>query len=144
MWGIQDMGHFYVFTWKQIDQIGNTCGGGMMYAGMQVKVIEVDDEVADPLSCPDIHDPADTVNSRLLVSVDEFTTMGWQDNTQYDFELTHLSDGQMHIEVRRSDNNNLVAEHDFMDTTYAKGKFGMYTKSLINACFSDLTVSCEP
>ena len=144
MWGIQDENHFYVFTWKQIEQVGNTCGNIMMPAGMQVKVIDVADPMGTPLSCPDIHAPMDTPNSRLLVAVDDFTTMGWEDNTQYKFLLSHFAGGQMKIEVRRADNDMLVAMKDFTDPTYAKGKFGMYTKSQINACFSDIKVFCEP
>lgn len=144
MWGIQDTSHFYVFTWKQTDQVVNTCSGVQMYGGMQVKVIDVADEATEPLSCPDIHAPMDTINSRLLVPVDEFTTTGWQDNADYVFRLTHLSDGQMTISVRRANNNMLVAEATFMDTTYEKGRFGIYTKSQINACFADFRVECEP
>lgn len=144
MWGIQDASHFYVFTWKQIDQVGNTCGGVETFAGMQVKVIDVVDEAMEPLSCPDIHAATDTNNSRLLVSVDQFTTDGWEDNTDYVFRLTHRSDGEITISVHRANNNMLVAESTFMDTTYPKGKFGIYTKSQINACFSEFTVTCEP
>ncbi len=36
MWGIQDTSHFYVFTWKQLGQLGTTCGNVQVPAGMQV------------------------------------------------------------------------------------------------------------
>lgn len=144
MWGIQDTSHFYVFTWKQADQVATTCGGVMSYAGMQVKVVDVLDEMVSPLDCPDIHAANDTINSRLLVGVDDFTTQGWQDNTDYVFRLTHKSDGEITISVRRAADDMLVAETTFTDTTYAKGNFGIYTKSQINACFSEFTVVCEP
>lgn len=143
MWGIQDTSHFYVFTWKQLGQLGTTCGNVQVPAGMQVKVIDVQDPMMAPLACVDIHEPADTANSKLLVAVEDFTTDGWADNTEYRFQLTHKSDGEMTIVVRRADNDMLVAEKTFMDTTYAKGQFGMYTKSQIGACFSDFKVSCE-
>jgi hypothetical protein len=144
MWGIQDTAHFYVFTWKQAGQLGTTCGNVQVPAGMQVKVVDVQDPMMAPLACVDIHEPADTANSRLLVAVDDFTPTGWADNTEYRFQLTHKSDGEMTIVVTQADNDMLVAEKTFMDTTYAKGQFGMYTKSQINACFSDFKVSCEP
>jgi hypothetical protein len=70
--------------------------------------------------------------------------MGWADNTRYKFTLTHKTSGEMKISVNRADNNMLVAEKEFMDTTYASGKFGMYTKSQVNTCFADFKVSCEP
>jgi hypothetical protein len=143
MWGIQDTSHFYVFTWKQLDQVATTCGNVMALAGMQVKVVDVQDPMNNPMQCVDIHEAADTANSRLLVAVDDFTTMGWQDNTEYLFQLTHLSTGEQTIVIRRANNNQIVAQTTFMDTTYPNGKFGMYTKSQVNSCFSDFTVSCE-
>ena len=143
MWGIQDTSHFYIFTWKQLGQLGTTCGNVMVPGGMQVKVVDVQDPMMNPLACVDLHQPADTANSKLLVGVDEFTTAGWQDNTEYRFLLTHLDTGEMTIRITRADNDMLVAEKTFMDTTYAKGQFGMYTKSQINTCFSDFKVSCE-
>ena len=36
----------------------------------------------------------------------------------------------------------IVAATTFMDTTYKSGKFGMYTKSQISACFSDYKTFC--
>jgi hypothetical protein len=42
----------------------------------------------------------------------------------------------MTIVVKEKANMNVVAEKTFMDTTYPSGKFGMYTKSQISACFS--------
>ena len=84
--------------------------------------------MADPMACVDSHEAADTANSKLLVGVDDFTTTGWADNTKYRFQLTHKADGEMTIVVRRANNNMLVAEKTFMDTTYASGDFAMYTK----------------
>jgi len=144
MWGIQDTSHFYVFTWKQAGQLAGTCGGMQVPAGMQVKVVNVADEMMNPMACVDIHAPTDTPNSKLLVAVDDFTTTGWADNTKYNFALTHKNTGEMTIKVTRANNNMLVAEKTFMDTTYPSGKFGMYTKSQVNACFSGFSVSCEP
>ncbi len=141
MWGLQDTSHFYLFTWKQIGQNFNACGGSLP-GGMQVKVVDVLDPNKDPLGCADLHQPADTVNSKLLVGVDDFTTAGWKDNTDYVFELTHKAGGEMKIVVKEKANMNVVAEKTFMDTTYPSGKFGMYTKSQISACFSGFTASC--
>ncbi|HEY0133653.1 MAG TPA: hypothetical protein VGB85_06220, partial [Nannocystis sp.] len=142
MWGIQDTSHFYVFTWKQIGQLATTCGDIQTPAGMQVKVVDVKDPMADPMACVDVHAPADTANSKLLVGVDDFTTNGWLDNTAYTFELTHKTGGEMTIVIRRANNNQLVAQKTFTDTTYASGQFGMYTKSQVNTCFSNFTVDC--
>jgi hypothetical protein len=141
MWGLQDTSHFYIFTWKQLGQDFSKCGGALP-GGMQVKVVDVQDVDQDPLTCADLHLPADTANSRLLVGVDEFTTAGWKDNTDYVFELTHKAGGEMNIVVREKGDMAVVAEKTFMDTTYPSGKFGMYTKSQVNACFSGFTVSC--
>lgn len=144
MWGMQDTSHFYVFTWKQLGQNAGTCGNVDVPAGMQVKVVNVTDPMANPMACVDIHAAADTANSKLLVAVDDFTTTGWADNTRYNFDLTHKADGEMTIVVRRANNNMLVAQTTFMDTTYPGGDFAMYTKSQVNTCFSGFTVDCVP
>lgn len=143
MWGIQDLNRFYLFTWKQTGQAFNNCGG-MLPGGMQVKLIDVKDPANTPLTCADRHAPADTANSKLLVPVAEFTTQGWKDNTDYTFELTHKASGEMTIIVREKANMQVVAMKTFMDTTFPNGKFGMYTKSQISACFSNFTASCVP
>ncbi|MCY1055008.1 hypothetical protein [Nannocystis sp. SCPEA4] len=143
MWGIQDTDHYYLFSWKRVGQNFANCGG-QLPAGMQVKVIDVLDPNADPQTCADRLQPADTVNSKLLVPVADFTTMGWTEATVYTFELTHKASGEMTIIVRLKANNNVVAMKTFMDTTYANGKFGMYTKSQVNACFSSFVASCVP
>ncbi len=145
MWGIQDTDHFYLFTWKQAAQTPYASCDNVplnVPTGMMVKRIAVADGNLLPLSCHDLHEEADTANSAVLKTTADFYAMGWEDNTQYTFELTHQADGNMTIVVRRADNNNVVAMTSFMDTTYAKGQFGMYTKSQISACFNDFTVSC--
>lgn len=145
MWGIQDTDHFYVFTWKQAGQMATTCGlvPFAVPGGMQVKRINVLDPMLTPLECPDIHAPNDTLNSTLLLSVDQFTTMGWADNTEYVFDLTHLATGDMTIVVRNAMNMQVVAMANFQDTTYPSGQFGMYTKSQEDACFAGFEVDCQ-
>lgn len=141
MWGIQDTNHYYLFSWKRVTQNFATCGGNLP-AGMQVKVVDVQDPVNAPQTCADRLQPADTANSKLLVPVGEFTTAGWAEATEYLFELTHKADGEITIVIRLKANNNIVAQKTFVDTTYASGKFGMYTKSQVNACFSNFVASC--
>lgn len=141
IWGLQDTDHFYLFTWKQLGQNFPGCGGALP-AGMQVKVIDVKNPVANPLTCADRHQPADTVNSKLLVPTSEFTQQGWLDNVQYLFELTHKASGEITIVVRNKLTNIIIAEKTFMDQTYPSGKFGMYTKSQVSACFSDYKTFC--
>lgn len=141
VWGVQDLDHFYIFTWKQAAQQWDDCGGNVP-GGMQVKVVNVEDPENNPLTCEDLHAPFDTPNSKLLASVDEFSTLGWADLTEYQFELTHKADGEMTIVIRTLANLIVVAEHTFQDTTYPKGKFGMYTKSQQQACFSNFKASC--
>ena len=143
MWGIQDTDHFYLFTWKQIAQNFANCGGNLP-TGMQVKVINVADPVMNPLTCADRHQNGDTVNSKMLVPTDQFYDQGWLDNTDYLFELTHKDTGEITIVVRNKLLNTVVAQKTFMDTTYPSGKFGMYTKSQISACFSDYKTFCIP
>ncbi|MBK8262867.1 MAG: hypothetical protein IPK80_16215 [Nannocystis sp.] len=143
VWGIQDTDHFYLFTWKQSAQNFFECGGSVPM-GMQVKVIDVKDPMSDPQSCADRHQPADTVNSKLLVPVDQFYEQGWEAFTEYLFELTHKDTGEITIVIRRKDNMQVVAMKTFMDATYLSGKFGVYQKSQLAACFADLTASCIP
>ncbi len=144
MWGIQDTSHFYIFSWKQLGQFVGFCGNIQVPGGMQVKVVDVQDPMSAPLECIDLLAPQDTANSRLLVAVDDFTTAGYADDVDYTFQLTHRTGGEMTIVVRRADDDSLVAQTTFIDETYARGSFGMYTKSQANSCFSGFTVSCEP
>jgi len=141
MWGLQDTDHFYLFTWKQLAQNFANCGGDLP-TGMQVKVIDVADPMMNPLTCADRHQNGDTVNSKLLVPTDQFYTQGWLDNVDYVFELTHKDTGEITIVIRNKLTNLVVAQKTFMDTTYPSGKFGMYTKSQISACFSDYRTYC--
>ena len=67
---------------------------------------------------------------------------GWLDNVQYVFELTHRETGEITIVVRNKVTDVIVAQTTFMDTTYPSGKFGMYTKSQVSACFSDYRTFC--
>lgn len=144
MWGIQDTEHFYIFTWKQAAQTPYASCDNIplnVPTGMQVKRVGVDDPLL-PLTCHDIHAPMDTPNSKILQTVDQFSTVGWQDNVQYIYELTHKAGGDMTIVIRRQDNMNVVAMTTFNDPTYPSGQFGMYTKSQISACFTNFRVSC--
>lgn len=139
MWGIQDTEHFYVFHWKRGNQNFANCGGNVPQ-GMMVKVVGVDGN--DPYGCADVHAPGDTANSKLLAGPDDFSTVAWQYNTDYLFELTHKNTGEMNIIIRTKDDNVIVAEKDLMDTTYPSGKFGQYTYSQVGACFSDFKALC--
>ena len=143
MWGIQDTDHFYVFTWKQAAQLSSTCGlvPFMVPGGMQVKRIGVADPNV-PLDCPDMIAPNDTANSVILQTVDQFSTMGWADNTEYVFDLTHLANGDQTIVIRNAMTMAVVAMTTFNDTTYPNGQFGMYTKSQESACFAGFEVDC--
>jgi hypothetical protein len=87
-------------------------------------------------------DNATITGTFSVKTVDELTTAGWKDNTDYVFELTHKAAGEMTIVVKEKDNLAVVAETTFMDTTYPRGKFGMYTKSQVSACFSGFSADC--
>jgi hypothetical protein len=142
MWGIQDTSHFYIFQWKRAAQnFGVPCGGNVP-AGMMVKVVDVKDPMMNPFTCADVHAPADTANSKLLLAPADFSTAPWNFDTDYLFELTHKNTGEATIIVRNKANMMIIAEKTFMDTTYLAGKFGQYTYSQVGACFSDYKTFC--
>jgi len=69
VFGWQDFGHFYSFTWKkgpQLIELGNLdcLEDGTFKAGMMVK--SVDALIEGDVNCRDMHEDADTLHSELL------------------------------------------------------------------------------
>jgi len=150
LWGIQPFDQeveeptqFYYMSWKQGAQLGVFCPGFPLSgaAGIQVHRINVKDPINAPLSCEDFHNPLDTENSTVLANEAEFTTQGWLDNVAYIFDLTHTPTG-FTVKIIREDNDQVIAEKEFVDDTYPNGQVGFYAYSQQNACFSNFQTDC--
>lgn len=116
VFGFQDVNHFYLFDWKQLDQ--NFCGG-FADAGMTLKVVSADTD----LVCVDLWN---TDGQPGRVTNLYHNTIPWADNTTYGFTLD-FEPGTIRIEVREGATvlDTIVVQ----DSTYASGPFGFYNNS---------------
>jgi hypothetical protein len=132
VFGWQDVGHFYVFSWKQAGQ--NFMGCGTLPAGMTIKMIDSD----MGLGCPDLMGDADTAVSTVLATPATFYDQGWVDDEVYVIELQHTP-MDFTITVYLASDMSVVATTTVMDSTYPSGQFGLFAFSQIDACFEDFT-----
>ncbi|MGH1339983.1 MAG: hypothetical protein ACRBN8_00415 [Nannocystales bacterium] len=138
VWGYQDAGHFYLFTWRAEDQTWSNCGDTFAPEGMVVKRIDA----GLPLACEDLLGVADTPNSTTLLDPDDLSDQGWNYNEEYVFELSHAPQ-DFTMTVRRAADDSVVAQATVVDDTYPSGRFGPYTFSQEGSCFWELHTSAN-
>lgn len=138
VWGYQDAGHFYVFTWRSADQTWNNCNDTFAPEGMVVKRVEA----GSPLVCEDLLGVADTSNATTLLEPGDLSDEGWNYNEEYVFELSHTPT-DFTLRVRRASDDSVLAEETVTDDTYPAGRFGPYTFSQEGSCFWDLRTSAN-
>jgi hypothetical protein len=132
VFGWQDVGHFYVFSWKQAGQDFMACG--VMPEGMTVKAIDSD----MGLACADLVGDMDTAVSTALATPATFYDQGWIDDEVYVFELQHTPT-DFTITVYLASDMSVVATTTVMDATYPSGQFGLFAFSQLDSCFEDFT-----
>ncbi len=136
VWGAQDNSHFYSMAWKGAPQMGADC---MVPAGIVVKRVEAAD--FDAIDGADVHCPADTDDSTLLLDPSQTTTEGWSDTTSYTVLIDYTAAGS-DITVTRDSDDSVVTSFTVTDTTFASGFFGSTTRSQANACVGPLFSTC--
>ncbi len=128
VFGFQDDQHFYLFDWKQTDQVQNEWGDSKR--GMSVKAISAN----SPLTAADFGTTfhPDPSRVRLLFHND----VVWRDNVDYDFSLNFVPG---HFEIRISQGSTTLATISIDDSTYASGRFGFYNFSQSSVRYSGFT-----
>lgn len=149
VFGWQDWGHFYSFTWKkgpQLVDLGNLdcLPIGTFPGGMMVKAIDA--IVEGDVNCRDMHENANTLHSELIWSPGDSpdTNVGWEENTTYLFNLDMSVDQGFILTITNAETDETVAVIDSEDMTYPDGQFGIFSASQAESCFSGFASgSCE-
>ncbi len=130
VWGVQDDGPFYLFSWKGEGQTHSDCGDTVFSAGMRVKLIEGWSD----LSCDALVGDFNNNESELLLGPGDIDggDQVWKPEVEYSFELEHAPDGST-LKIRGSD--GLDTEIFVADTSILSGRFGYFHFSQSNACF---------
>ena len=123
VFGYQDIGSFYQFSWSRDTRSSPSMGVNLANVGSV--------------------DPYNKVNpvSPSLFSVLEGDSIGWHANTQYHITLEFVP-GLFDIKVL--DPGGLVRQFNIADNTFTNGKFGFYTFSQDNVNFSNLEITGLP
>jgi hypothetical protein len=117
VFGYQDRSHFYLFDWKQADQI--TGQGALAKQGMSLKVVHADLELTETDFYATF--PPTTNRVRNLY----YNTNIWEDFVDYEFTLEFFP-SQFTITVVQAANAAVVAQFTINDNTYTNGQFGFY------------------
>ncbi len=149
VFGWQDFGHFYSFTWKrgpQLVDVGNLdcLNIGTYVGGMMVK--SVDAIVEGDVTCRDMHADTNTLHSELLWHPGDSpdTNQPWEYNTRYLFNLDMSIDQGFILTITNLDTETTVATIQSDDMKYPNGKFGLFSASQEASCFSGFaTAECE-
>jgi Thrombospondin C-terminal region/PEP-CTERM motif len=120
VFGYQDPSHFYLMDWKQNTQ---TAYGGIAQEGFSIKKISAN-SVAD-LTLNDFWVSTGAVHTTLLDS-NYGSTLGWADNTLYDF---HLEFGSGTFSIQVNQGTNVLWNTTVTDPSYSHGQFGFYNFS---------------
>ena len=116
VFGYKDSGHFYLFDWKQKDQVYSNASGK---CGMSVKVASSD----SAFSIQDLWGTSGSNNVKVLYH----NNISYKDRTNYKFTLNFTDKGTFNIIVK--DGENIIDNITINDNTYTSGKFGFYNYS---------------
>lgn len=114
VFGWQDPTHFYIFGWKQADQVG------FGDAGMFVKVVNSD----VPLTGGEVWSVGDNGDRATELYRND---IGWSDFVEYGFSLEFDQRGEFRITV--SEGNEILDSFNIVDDTYSDGQFGFFNFS---------------
>lgn len=117
VFGMQDEGHYYLFSWKAKDQ---SHPWGMAKAGMNVRVVNIDDQA-------NVQDMWVSRQNNDRVKEIYHNDIPWQANHEYKFSLI-FRPGEFTI-VIENQLGEILSKIDLKDDTYQSGKFGFYNFS---------------
>lgn len=120
VFGYKDIGHYYLFDWKETTQnYGNTTNITAKQ-GMSVKLINTNDKIKET----DLWKTEGTENKVKLLYHNNIT---YKHNTVYNFILTFTSEGSFNIIIKQG--NQVLDNISINDNTFTSGKFGFYNQS---------------
>jgi len=126
IFGYKDEGHFYLFDWKQGDQLWDNYYGEQ---GMSVKVINTN----IPVRYGDLWHTAGSNKVKTIYH----NNISYEDFEEYDFTLKFSGNGHFNIIIRKD--GTILDNISLYDTTYTSGKFGFYNLSqegVLYNCFT--------
>ncbi len=133
VFGYQNSSNFYLFDWKQEGQ-----ESGAYYAaeGMTIKKMTgstgdglVDLSLAEFFENEHAHEDMDVLDQK------QDSTMGWADNTVYDFHLDfNQNPGEIHVVV--TEGAITLWDVTVTDSTFTSGQFGFYNYSQADVRYS--------
>ena len=136
VWGWQDPSHFYLLSWKQVDE---AAPWGTWSEGITIKRIEADDP-AD-ITGEDLAADYDTAHGTVLATGDDFTPAGWANRVLYRVTLD-LEGDTTTITIDDLDNGGTVTTGQVVDAALGPGAVGSYNASQRTACTDHWSSSC--
>jgi len=134
VFGYKDLGHYYLFDWKQAEQSDSTLGTAKK--GMSVKLVNTDSDVKEA-------DLFTSSGSENKVQILYHNDVAYKDKTVYKFTLTFTNEGSFNIVIRQGD--EILDNITIIDNTYTSGKFGFYNYSQDMVTYSGFTMeNLEP
>lgn len=124
VFGYKDIGHYYLFDWKQSSQ-------DVAKQGMNVRLVNTDDSVSDT-------ELWTTSGSENKVKSLYHNDIGYKDNTVYNFNLNFTGEGSFDIVIKEGD--KVLDNITINDSTYTSGKFGFYNYSQSMVKYSGFTM----
>ncbi|MBE5983191.1 MAG: hypothetical protein E7248_07820 [Paenibacillaceae bacterium] len=124
VFGYKDIGHYYLFDWKQLDQ-------DVARKGMNVKLINTDNSVSDTELWP-------SSGSNNKVKSLYHNNIGYKHNIVYNFNLNFTGEGSFNIVIKEGD--KVLDNITIKDSTYTSGKFGFYNYSQGMVKYSGFTM----
>lgn len=126
VFGYQNSSRMYMFDWKQSQQSDS---GALAEEGMTIKRFTgaTGNGLVD-LSIAELWENANNRGDMTVLAKNHGSTMGWLDNTSYDFHLDYnLNPGDIHIRI--SQGATTLWDTTINDTTFNGGEFGFYNNS---------------
>ena len=126
IFGYKDKGHFYLFDWKQKNELWRK-----FYAeqGMSIKVVNTN----KPLQFGDLWHTAGNDRVKTIYQ----NNISYEDFVEYDFTLKFSGNGHINIIINKGD--TVLENISLYDTTYTSGKFGFYNSSQEGVVYSGIT-----
>jgi len=136
VFGFQNPGQFYLFDWKQNDQL-STEGGGFASQGMNLRLID-----AGPDGTPGTTDLwATGADAGPYVEFLRQNNLPYSDFVDYTFRL-NFQPGQFEITILEG--NTILENWLVEDDTYTSGQFGFYNLSQNDVLYSGFMLDNDP
>ena len=130
VFGYRDIGHYYLFDWKQSGTYDNTFGDTGKQ-GMSIKVVNTDSVIKES-------DLWSTSGSDNKIKALYHNNMAYSYKTIYNFSLTFTDKGEINIIIKQG--SKILDDITVMDNTYNSGSFGFYNFSQPMVTYTNFTI----